>query len=78
MVQSGSKSIELAVLRSGQPLQVRVSDSARASLPWQLLPSDDIEAITKEIDAEKEAEAERKKAEKRAAGGAAEPAPSST
>ncbi len=55
VVQSGSKNIELAVMRHGRA--------------YELLGAETIETLTKEIEVEKEAEAERKKAEKRAAGG---------
>ena len=39
-------------------------------LSWQMLAPEAIDALTTEIEAEKEAEAERKKAEKRAGGDA--------
>ncbi len=55
VVQSGSKNIELAVMRAGRA--------------HEMLSAEALEVLGKEIEAEKEAEAERKKAEKRAAGG---------
>ena len=53
VVQTGSKNVELAIMKKGEPMR--------------LLEADEIEEYTKMIEAEKEAEAEKKKAKKLAA-----------
>lgn len=81
VVQSGSKNIELAIMRNGQPMQVCHAFSVSMNpclifAPLKMLDSERLDALTKEIEAEKEAEVERKKAEKRAGG--SDPAASSS
>lgn len=53
VVQSGTKSIELAVMKKGEPLM--------------MIPADRMEELFKEIEADREAEAEAKKKGKAAA-----------
>lgn len=58
VVQTGSKNVEMAVMRKGEPMK--------------LLETEEIDKYVKMIEAEKEAEAEKKKAKKLAAAAAAE------
>ena len=53
VVQTGSKNVELAIMKKGEPMR--------------LLEVDEIEEYVKMIETEKEAEAEKKKAKKLAA-----------
>ena len=53
VVQTGSKNIEMAVMKKGEPMR--------------LLETNEIEEYVKEIEKEKEEEAEKKKAKKLAA-----------
>ena len=53
VVQTGSKNVELAIMKKGEPMR--------------LLEVDEIDEYVKMIEAEKEAEAEKKKAKKLAA-----------